>query len=366
MLVAAGSAFGAADPLKGGTTTVGPLKLPHKVKVKVKGGATKSGKTVALPITGGFLDPIHGSGPVQNGGSIVLKRGKKKIKLTGIVTTFGPGGKITFKTSSPYAEGKKKSKSMKLANIVGGTVGRAGFGGTVTDAVAKLTKKGAHKLNQALGIRKGGFKGGKLGLISTSTVPQTVTVISADSNTVEYAGDIFTDNCVPTGTCSTYAGKLAEDGVSATPIPPATVILIYVQFSPQTGGSMAPDCSDGTLTGSQGGIRLERGSASITQANPNDSFAFKNVTFEASTPTSSLGRAAATNLIVTPGTCSANPETKTITVTAIQTVNATAATIANQVLGLTGTPCGPGGPPQNCPLAGGDPVGQTTYTIHTH
>ncbi len=375
MLVAASSAFGAGDPLKGGTTTLGPLKLPGKVKVKVKGGASKSGKTVTLPITGGTLDPTNGSGPVQNGGTIVLKRGKKKVKLTGIATTFGPGGRITS-FSLPYAEGKKKckkkhhkckksAKSKKLANILGGTPGRAGFGGTVTDAVAKLTKKGAKSLNRALGIRKRGFKGGKLGTISTSTVPRTVTVTSAESLTTEYAGDIFLDNCVPTGTCSTYAGKLQEDGVDATPIAPATLLLIYVQFSPQTGGSIAPDCTDGTLTGSQGAIKLERGAASITQANPNDQFGNKSVSFEASTPDASLGRASATNLIVTPGTCIANPATKTITVTAIQTVNAVAATIANQVLGLDGTPCGPGGPPQDCPLAGGDPVGETSYTIHT-
>jgi hypothetical protein len=365
MLVAASSAFGAPDPLKGGTTTLGPLKLPGKVKVKVKGGATKSGKTLTLPIIGGTLDPLHGTGPVQDGGTIVLKKGKKQIKLTGIVTAFGTGGKITARTSSPYAQGKKKSKSFKIASIVGGTIGRAGFGGTVTDAVAKLTKKGAGKLNTALGIRKGGFKGGRLGLISTSTIPATVTVKSADSNTVEYAGDIFIDNCVPSGTCSTYAGKLAEDGVTATAIPPASIILIYVQFSPQTGGSIAPDCSDGTLTGSQGGVKLEMSGASITQANPEDAFGTHSVTFEASTPAQSLGRAAATNLIVTPGTCNADPTTRTITVSAIQTVNANAASIANQVLGLTGTPCGPGGPPQNCPLAGGDPVGTTSYTIHT-
>jgi len=52
-------------------------------------------------------------------------------------------------------------------------------------------------------------------------------------------------------------------------------------------------------------------------------------------------------------------------VTATQTVNPLAATVANNVLGLDGSPCGAGGPPQDCALAGGDPVGTTTYTIHT-
>ena len=175
LLMTASMAFGAADPLKGGTTTLANLKLPGKVKLAAKGGATKSGKTVTLPITGGTLDPTNGSGPVQNGGSIQLK-GKKKVSLTSIVTTFGSGGSISAKL---------KGKTTKLATISGGAVGRAGFGGTVTDAVAKLTKKGAKALNKALGITRGGFKAGKLGTASTTTVPSTVGVTSATSSTTE-------------------------------------------------------------------------------------------------------------------------------------------------------------------------------------
>jgi len=354
LLVTASQAFGAADPLKGGTTDLA-LKLPGKVKLGVKGGATKSGKSVTLPITGGSLDPTNGSGPVQDGGSIVLKA-KKKVKLTNIIVTFGPGGSISAKV---------KGKKTKLAKVSGGTAGRAGFGGTVTDALAKLTKKGASALNKALGLSKGGFKNGKkLSSASTTTVPSTVTVTSATSSTTLDLTGI--PGCVPTGTCTTYAGKLAEDGVTPTPSNGATIVGPVVTFTPQTGGSIAPDCTDGTLTGSQGAITLARGMASITQANPNDDFGGKVVSFEATASTvGSLGRASATNLIVTPGTCAADPATKTITVTATQTVNPLAATVANNVLGLDGSPCGPGGPPQDCALAGGDPVGTTTYTINT-
>jgi hypothetical protein len=367
LLVTASAAFGAADPLKGGTTTLANLKLPKKVKLSATGGATKSGKTVTLPITGGTLDPTNGSGPVQDGGKIVLKAGKKKAKLTSIVTTFGAGGGISAKVNG---------KNKKLASISGGTVGRAGFGGTVTDAVAKLTKKGAGALNDALvartNLRGGGFKGGKLATASTTTVPSTVTVTSATSSTTEDitgVGGPPTFGCVGLGTCTTFAGKLTEDGVSNTPsngatiTPPPTVVLT---FTPQTGGSIAPDCTGGTLTGSQGAVTLARGGAFVTQANPRDDFGNKAVTFDVTaTGLGSVGRASATNLIVTPGTCVANATNKTITVTATQTLNAVAAVTANQVLGLDGTPCGPGGPPQDCPLAGGDVVGTTQYTINT-
>jgi hypothetical protein len=361
--VTASAAFGAADPLKGGTTTLANLKLPKKVKLAAKGGATKSGKTVTLPITGGSLDPTNGSGPVQNGGSIQLKKGKKKAKLTSIVTTFGSGGGISAKLN-----GKKKT----LAKISGGAVGRAGFGGTVTDAVAKLTKKGANALNKALGITRGGFKGGKLGALSTTTVPSTVTVKSATSSTTEDVTGL--PACAGAGTCTTFAGKLAENGISLTPSNGANITgpfpaPVVLTFTPQTGGSIAPDCTAGTLTGSQGAVTLAKDGASITQANPNDDFTAKVVSFEVSaTGLGSLPRSAATNLIVTPGACLADPATKTITVTATQTVTGTAASVLNQLFGLTGTMNCPGAalpPNHNCPLAGGDVVGTSMYTITT-
>ena len=349
----ASTVFGAADPLKGGTTTLA-LKLPGKVKLSTKGGATKSGKTVTLPITGGSLDPTNGSGPVQDGGSIVLKA-SKKTKLTNIVVTFGQGGSISAKI---------KGKKTNLAKISGGTAGRAGFGGTVSDAVAKLTKKGAKALNKALGITHGGFKGGKLGTASTTTVPSTVTVKSATSSTtLDITG---LPGCVGPATCTTFTGKLAEDGITTTPSNGAVIAGVILTFTPQTGGSIAPDCAGGTLTGSQGTLTLSRGPDSITQSNPNDDFGNKFVTFEAATGSGPLGRAGATNLIVTPGTCVADPANKTIKVTATQTVASLGAQTANQVFGLDGTACPSGtGPPQNCPLANGDPVGTSTYTITT-
>jgi hypothetical protein len=360
LLITASAALGAADPLKGGSTTLGPLKLPAKVKVSAKGGATKSGKTVTLPITGGTLDPTNGSGPVQDGGTIQLKKGKNKVKLTKIVTTFGSGGSITATLSG---KAKKSAKSTKLATISGGTVGRAGFGGTVTDAVAKLTKKGAKALNNALGITHGGFKGGKLGTISTTTVPSTVTVKSATSSTTEDITGL--PACVGPATCTTFAGKLAEDGITTTPSNGTTLVGPVLTFPPQTGGTIAPDCTAGTLTGSQGVLTLSRGPASITQANPNDDFTSKGVSFDVTVSgLGSLGRASATNLIAT--SCAADATSHTITVTATQTLQGTAALLVNQVFGLNGSNCPSGtGPPQNCPLAGGDPVGTTSYTINT-
>jgi hypothetical protein len=355
MLVVAAPAMGSADPLKGGTTT---LNLSSLKVSKAMGGATKAGKKSAtLQITGGSLDPTNGTGPVKNGGSLKLKMGSSSATLSEIVTGFG--GSLSAKL---------KGKTVNLATLSGGTAGRAGFGGTVTGATAKLTKKGAKALNKAFGTSS--FKKGKkLGTADTSTVPSTVGVKSATSSTTEDITGL--PACAATATCTTYAGKLAEDGITSTPTNGANITgpapPIVVTFQPQTGGSMAPDCKGGTLTGSVGTITLSRGAVTLAQANPNDEFGNQAVSFEATASgLGFLGRAPATNLVVTPGTCVANAATKTITVTATQTVNAAAATVANNLFGLNGTACPSGtGPPQNCPIAGGTVIGTSTYSITT-
>jgi hypothetical protein len=164
------TAFGAADPVKGGDTAL-DLSL-GKVKVKAIGPATLDGKTlVHLPNTGGSLNPASGVGALDNGGGFKLKKkGKKKIKVTEIRTTFGPGGKISARV------GKKKVAS--LAVVEGGTTTRDDFGAKISDATATLTKKGAKALNRAFKKKKGKIKGGKpLGTLSTVTVPKTVEVL---------------------------------------------------------------------------------------------------------------------------------------------------------------------------------------------
>jgi len=247
MLVVAAPAMGAADPLKGGSTI-----LNFKVKVKkASGGATKTGKNQAsLPITGGDLDPTTGKGAVQTGGKVKISKGKKSTTLSAIVAGFG-GGSLSAKV------GKKK---VNLAKITGGTIGRAGFGGTVTGATAKLTKKGAKALNKALGTSS--FKKGKkLAGANTVTVPKSVEIVSGTQTAhgstgfgklaTTYTGAAPCAN--PPGTPSNIncygkgvspvpgTGVTASDGASyTTPGGPITSPV-------NPGGTLAPDASAGTV-----------------------------------------------------------------------------------------------------------------------
>jgi hypothetical protein len=369
LLVTASAAFGAADPLKSGTTTLANLKLPGKVKLAAKGGATKSGKTVTLPITGGTLDPTNGSGPVEDGGTIQLKKGKKKASLTSIVTTFGAGGSISAKLNG---------KKTKLATISGGTVGRAGFGGTVTDAVAKLTKKGAKALNKALGITRGGFKAGKLATISTTTVPSTVAVTGG---TVVNTGGAAFGALVITGGDNAHYGRgvglggpfplgVTVSNGATTPGPGAPVTF------PVTGGSVAPDGKSGAVN-TAGTLHVEKTVASNTPPftfpgtceaggglvagqsivgnfqqidNPENNITGgsinANVTLRspgAGFPTATLvGVVAAANLDMSGATTTSDPTAKTVTISGAKAVfGALQAQLVTGVFGSAAAGCGP-------------------------
>jgi hypothetical protein len=365
MLVVAAPAMGIADPLKGGTTT---LKFSSLKVSKAKGGATKTGKRSAtLPITGGSLDPTSGTGSVENGGSLKLKKGDEKATLSQIVANFGSG-----------LSAKLKGKTVKLATLTGGTVGRAGFGGTVTGAKAKLTKKGAKARNKAFDTDS--FKKGKkLGSADTSTVPATVAIKSGSSSTAEAVA--LPASCVPAQNCP-YAVKVALNAITVTTSEGASIVgapaAPVLTFTPQTGGSIAPDCSDGTLTGSKGKLTFDNtllgGTAVLTQANPEDQFGNKAVSFDAAstlvgTPSNPgpLGRAPATTLDMSGAVCTADPANHKITITnVVQRVGLAASSIANQTFGLTDQgPCTGAKPANECPLKGGDLIGTTSYDITT-
>jgi hypothetical protein len=369
MLTTASAAFGAADPLAGGSTTLGPLKLPGKVKLSAKGGATKSGKTVTLPITGGQLDATNGSGPVQDGGKIQLKKGKNKASLKSIVTTFGAGGGISAKLNG---------KKAKLATISGGTVSRAGFGGKVTDAVAKLTKKGAKALNKALGITRGGFKAGKLGKISTTTVPSTVTLTGG--SVVDTGGPAFGHLVITGATNAQYGrgvglGAPFGDGVTVSngatsPAPGAPITF------PVSGGNVAPDGKKGTVN-TQGTLHVEKTYASNAapfsfpgtceagggmvagqsivgnfqqidnpQNDLTNGFVNANVTLRSPgagfASATSLGVTAAANLDMSSATVTSDPAAKTVTISGAKAVfGALQAQVVTGVFGSFQAGCGP-------------------------
>lgn len=247
LLALAPFASAASDPLASGTTTITLSKgLFKKLKkagvkvIKVSPGTVKA-RNVALPISGGSLDPTNGQGTIEHSGGVKFKHGKKSA----VVKLF------VLETTTSSLKAKVAGKSMKLAAASGVSTARNGFGANVTVGTLKLTGGAAKQLNKKLGFtgklkKKAPFKGGKgIGSALSETQPKTVTVLPANNATL--ATNPATDL------------KLAKVNVAIELVAPTTVTsLTPPTFAfPITGGTIAPNANGGILqTG--GGLKLHQ------------------------------------------------------------------------------------------------------------
>jgi len=252
LLALAPFASAASDPLASGTTTITLNKnLLKKLKkagvkvIKVSPGTVK-GRKVALPVSGGSLDPTNGKGTIEHSGGIKFKHGKKSavVKL------------IVLDTNTNALNAKVAGKSMKLASVSGVSVARNGFGANVTVGTMKITGKAAKQLNKKLGFtgkhkKKAPFKGGKaLGPAFSETQPKTVTVLPGNNASLVTS--------LPTDT------KLAKVKVGIETVAPTTETApLPPTFAfPIGGGTIAPDGnghrSDNRRPEAASGVRPDR------------------------------------------------------------------------------------------------------------
>src|SRR5437879_5437687 len=148
-LVALVSAFALASFASGAADTVsgGSVKLSLKAK-----GLKFSPKSPSVNLTGGSVDPTNMSGTTTASGKVTVKKGSKKSKLqfTAVNFTGGGAGSLDAKAGS-----KKVAKCLTFS---GGTVGRSGFNGTLSNAKLKLSSKCAKTLSKSLGkVKSGSF-----------------------------------------------------------------------------------------------------------------------------------------------------------------------------------------------------------------
>ena len=244
-LVAAGPALAGPDPLSSSSSVVLQLRNSHGLKWKPK--------NLTLPVKTGDLDPTTGAGTINTSKKVkAIRRGRKaKVTITALVFGANGGpGRMDAKV------GKHKVKS--FGKLSGGTLTRDGFGAKLDGVVAKLGKKGAKALRQALSgggkgkasAAAGGIKAGQpLGSASVTSVPKTVEVLPG--GTLTFTADtafglkLFA-HCVV---------ALIPGGVE--PIAPATEPVTGEFVFPVTGGSIAPDFSSGRVT-SAGGQKIAK------------------------------------------------------------------------------------------------------------
>lgn len=254
-----GTAMAGQDELKGGSVL---LQLQNSRGLKLKP------KSLSLPITGGAVDPIDGSGTVQINGAIKVKRGKGKTKVR--ITTLdlganGAQGSITAKVGKEFVS--------NFGTLSGGTVARAGFGATISNIRATIAGRGAKALTSALspkkrkGVKKsaGGKKvkaGQPLGTIaSITTDPRAVEVVPGSGDLVLHVSPMgpFVSKLSPH--CINPLPGGSPPGVA--PIAPATADALGTTSTfPVTGGAAAPDFTAGeVITG--GGQAITKNSTPI-------------------------------------------------------------------------------------------------------
>ena len=326
LLAASSSAFAGQDQLKGGSVVI---QLQGSRGLKLKPGS------LSLPIAGGAVDPIDGSGTVQVAGGLKAKRGKGKAKVTITALNLGANGgpgTISAKVG--------KNKVPVFGNLTGGSVARDGWGAKISGIKATIAGKGAQALNRAFSPGKGAGKSSG-GRVKAGQSLGTVVSVTTDPLSVEVVPGTGTMT-LHTNLTGSFATKLPQHCVFAltgvTPIAPATQSLADFTF-PVTGGSAAPDFSAGELlTG--GGQRITKTgglgtpSACASAAPPIGSnldstdlgvaFAQNFLQSTAALPNGTVLRAPLATVDFSTGTRSVDPNTKTLTVTG--------ATVSLQVL----------------------------------
>lgn len=324
LLALSATAQAGQDELKGGSVVI-QLQNSRGLKLKPK--------NLTLPITGGAVDPLDGSGTVQVTGGFKARRGKGKAKVK--ITTLnlganGGAGTITAKVAGDFVA--------TFAKLSGGSVARSGFGVTISNIRATIASRGAKALNAAFSKKKHkGAKKSARGRVKAGQPLGTLVSVTTEPRSVEIVPNTGTFT-LHTDLAGGFASKLPDHCIDpvtggVAPIPPATQALADFDF-PVTGGTAAPDFSAGeVLTG--GGQTVMKNSflpgvvtpASCPTAAPPTGSALTStdlgISFEGnslrSLPTlpdgTAVPRAPLADIDFSTGTRSFDPATNTITVT---------------------------------------------------
>ncbi|MGN6258291.1 MAG: hypothetical protein ACTHN3_11165 [Solirubrobacterales bacterium] len=229
LLIAAPAARAAYDPIGGGITQ---LVLDKRfasfleragVRITPEAGATKRGRTLVLPVSGGELDPTIARGEVEEQGSIVFSSPRRRL----------PVRKLVVKTTRAPLVAKVGGSQLKIATSTTTTSQRQGFGTVFSARKLKLTAKVATRLNKKLRPRQQFFAGQLIGTLRTSAQPLVTSIVPTGRATLVFD--------------PAFVAKLDQHFVSLNPIFPAEHVGSTFTLPIIAGGALAPDASQGTL-----------------------------------------------------------------------------------------------------------------------
>jgi hypothetical protein len=355
LLALAPAALAARDPLASGNTDFhmkrGFLRKLGNLEVTLAGigGGNVIDNKVGLTVMGGKLDPTNVKGYVEANGGFKFMRGARGVPVTGVT--------VNTVKAAVYADVAKTH--MKLGELSTLTSAREGFGSNFKTAQMRLTAQAARRISNRLGVPANRqIKGGRV--MSNAYVaaqPSTVTVLPQGKATL--TGD--------TGTLAKFGAKGVElpDGISA--LAPATKPTPTSFQFPITGGTLAPDGTDGVVD-TAGTVQIlkkaEPFSPQMKMANIQVDFKAKTATVEIELLPNppfpgAVGRSSIVDIVLPAKSVTSNPAARTITVAGVEArLQAVAASTLNNVFNQPAPE-----PPPSSNFVVGDSLGTFSMTV---
>jgi len=229
LLLAPGTVRASFDPVAGGVTR---LVLDQRfaaflrqagVRISPEAGATKRGRALVFPVSGGRIDPVVGAGEIEQDGALALRGPRGRVLVR----------KLVVKTAHAPLVAKVGGSQLKLVTSAAIHSGRKGFGAAFNAKRLLLTEKVATRLNKKLRPRQP-FAGGQLvGTLGSEAQPLLSAILPTGRATLLFD--------------SAFMAKLDRRFISLNPIFPAEHIGPQFTFPIIAGGALAPGGSTGML-----------------------------------------------------------------------------------------------------------------------
>jgi hypothetical protein len=224
--LAAGASY---DPTGGGATRIvldkrfSAFLERAGVSVTADGGATKRGRTLVLPVTGGSFDPTVGRGEIEQEGRILFDGPGRRLQVR----------KLVVKTTSAPLVARVGGSQLKVATSTATKAKRRGFGTVFSAKELELTEKVATRLNKKLRPRQQFEAGQLIGKLVTAAQPLLTSIAPTGRATIVFD--------------AAFLAKLDQHFVSLNPISPAERFGATFTVPIIAEGALAPDASLGTL-----------------------------------------------------------------------------------------------------------------------
>ncbi len=228
-LSSASVAVAAYEPAGSGATELVLEKrfvnLLSRTGVKLGGvrGVTLAKGRIALPVSGGKVDPASSRGTVLHGGAVTVERGRRRFRIKDLMVK-------TTRPRSPLAA-KVGGSQVKLFAARDLTVERRGFGVAIRSVDLRMTAKLATRLNHKLGFNRVFQEGIPVGSAVTRVEPSLASISKTGRLSLELDPALLL--------------KLNQLHVAVNPIHPAEHPGAFT--FPIAGGQLSPQLSAGVM-----------------------------------------------------------------------------------------------------------------------